>query len=265
MLRFESLEHQVNECQRLQIVEFKHQRFESFQKLSAGSEKFHIISLTQGHVAGENVLQGRDVLADPRVFRFTVGPSTLLDVEGQQRHELEHVVEIVNRDELEPLNESADTRQTILGTHVIHNVIPARIVVELSTTQGVVTDLEVGPHPFEIKGPVPVPAGHTGVVPISYAEMCENLFQQQIGQVAPSRWCSIFINDASVVVIIAININVTSWKSKWSGKLTSKSFHAKWLRKEVNYDHSEGSKRCSHKFCLNLGNYFIQANLEKLF
>lgn len=127
------------------------------------------------------------MLADPRVFRFAIDFSTLLDVEGQQRHELKHVVEIVDRDELETLNESADTRQTILSTHVIHNVIPARIVVELSATQGIVTDLEVCPHPFEIKGPVPVPTGHTGVIPISYAEMCENFFKQQVGQVIPSR------------------------------------------------------------------------------
>lgn len=126
------------------------------------------------------------MLADANVLRLTVRSSALLDVEGQQRHELEHVVKVVDRDELETFYESADTRQTILGTHVIHNVIPARVVVELSATQGVVADLKVRPHPLEIEGPVPVPAGHAGVIPVSDAEMRKNFLQQQVGQVTPS-------------------------------------------------------------------------------
>lgn len=201
-----AVQHEVDQLETSKIPQVPHEPLERVQELATGPKEANPLGVFPvGHVAGEGELEPSDVSAHdghvPVVGALSFG------VPGHHVHELVEVVEVEHGLEDEGADVATDSVDAGGGSHVVQDVLPAAVVVELAPGQGRVLQGEDGPDLLAVEGVVPGPAGEGRVVALPDFQVREDLLQEDVRELVPVAVASGAIFREGVFV----DVDVQGW------------------------------------------------------
>lgn len=109
----------------------------------------------------------------------------MLGIPGYHVHELVEIVEVQHGLEYERAKVTADLVQAGGCSHMIQNVLPAAIVIELAPCESGVLQGEGGPHILQFEGAIPGSAYQRRIVALTDRQVREYLLQQNVRRLVP--------------------------------------------------------------------------------